>query len=69
MKLQEYLKIRRITFADAARELGIKPQYISRYVRLGIIPRPAMMEKIKTWSGNLVTAEDFYDRVSNDNND
>lgn len=60
MTLDEYLTQTRITTADFAAALGVKPETVRRYRGGERIPEPEYMAKIVTQTCGAVTANDFY---------
>lgn len=59
MHLKDYRKLRGITLAAVAGELGTTPSVISRYER-GRVPDPAMMRRLIGWSRGAVQPNDFF---------
>ena len=61
MKLKTYLKNKKITQEELAKELTTTQVQISRWSNGIRIPRPAEMVKIYRWSNGQVQPNDFYD--------
>lgn len=59
MKIDEYIKLRRITYIKAAEELKVDYSTLYRWINSGAMPRPAKLKKIREWSSGAVTANDF----------
>lgn len=60
MKLKKYMETNGITLETAASELGMAYENVRRYAAGLVIPRIESMQKIVKWSGEKVTANDFY---------
>lgn len=61
MHLKEFiLDTRKITYADAARELDVSKQCVLLWVHGKAIPRREEVQKIYEWSDGQVTPNDFY---------
>lgn len=59
MKFKTYLEKNKITEMQAAADLGCSQPAVNRYCH-DRIPKPAMIVKIKEWSGGKVTERDWY---------
>lgn len=60
MDIHTYLKTNKISYADAAKQIGVTPEAVSFWARGKRIPGRAEMRRIHNWSGGAVTANDFY---------
>lgn len=61
MTFEDHIKGRKLTVAEAARQLG-HPHDVVRKWCCGLrTPRPINQQKIKIWSGGQVTAEDWLE--------
>lgn len=64
MQLQEYLKIKGLSPAEFARQMGTNRSTVHRYLKLpgrsGRMPMPAQMRKITKLTKGKVRPEDFY---------
>lgn len=61
MKLRAYRERLKISFADAAAQIGISESQLSRIETGKSIPKPDTMARIVEWSGKTVQPGDFYD--------
>lgn len=60
MTLNEYMKTQKITMKSCAKELGVRPFTVSRWIKGVRIPRADALIKIAIWSKNAVMPTDFY---------
>lgn len=60
MTLKEYIQLRQITVAQCAKELGVEPFTIMRWISGTRIPRAKMFVKLAEWSNKAVMPTDFY---------
>lgn len=60
MTLSEYLKEAAIARADFARQIGVSPETVRRYIEGERIPDRERMAKIALATGCRVTANDFF---------
>jgi predicted transcriptional regulator len=60
MQLATYLERFDISKSAFAARIGVTQVAVSRYVSGQRIPRPRLMEKIKSETGGRVTANDFF---------
>lgn len=61
MTLNEWIRARSLSFATAARMLGLcNSRAVWRYAKGGAIPRPALMTMIYRATAGEVTPNDFY---------
>ena len=60
MKLNKFLKLKKISIADLARDLSLTHCTARLWVCGERIPRVENMRKIYEWSGGKVRPEDFY---------
>lgn len=62
MRFADYLELKGIEPAEAARQLGYPYRTVRNWIlRLRKQPRPDALAKIKAWSGGMITADDFID--------
>lgn len=59
MTIDQYIKLKQITYLQAARDLGTDYTTVYRWINKSSMPRPAMLKKIRLWSDGAVTANDF----------
>lgn len=59
MTINDYIKLKRMTYVKAAEELSVDYATVYRWIHSGSMPRPAMLKKIREWSNGAVTANDF----------
>lgn len=64
MKLVEYIKLRKIGVKECAKELGVYPFTISRWISGDRIPRKDTLIKIANWSNQCVMPTDFFSQSS-----
>lgn len=60
MKLDDYIKLRKIGVKECAKELGVYPFTISRWISGNRIPRKDTLIKIAKWSNQCVMPTDFF---------
>ncbi|MFG1226058.1 helix-turn-helix domain-containing protein [Xanthobacter wiegelii] len=61
MKLADYLKQKAETYASFGAKVGVSAFAIGKYARGERTPRPAVLRRIHTETGGIVTANDFGD--------
>lgn len=59
MTIDNYIKLKRMTYKKAAEELGVHYTTIYRWIEAGTMPEKPMLKKISEWSEGAVTANDF----------
>lgn len=59
MKIDQYIKLKQITYLQAAKDLSTDYTTVYRWIHKGSMPRPSMLKKIRLWSDGAVTANDF----------
>lgn len=62
MLLKDYIRQRRITIADAARELKEHHDTVRKWAHGLRVPRPPAQRKIREWSGGAVTPADWIEQ-------
>lgn len=67
MTLKEFLKIKKISIEDFAREMGLSYAAVRQYTNAGRVPKPKVMRLIINVTGGAVQPNDFF--ASNDNAD
>jgi hypothetical protein len=60
MTLAEYLAESSLNRSQFARQIGVSPETVRRYLDLGRVPAPRVMTKIMLATGCKVTANDFH---------
>lgn len=61
MTFDEWIRAEDITFAEAARRIGVANASVARrYARAGRVPRPRVLARIVQATAGLVTANDFF---------
>jgi len=60
MRLRQYLSDKDITIPAFAAQIEVSVQSVHRYVNGERLPRPEVMERIKSATGGLVEPNDFY---------
>jgi hypothetical protein len=60
MTLGEYLTSKRVAPAEFAKQIGVTREAALMWLSAARIPRPKMMERIKTATGGAVTPNDFH---------
>ena len=59
MTIDQYIKLKRMTYVEAAAELGVDYTTLYRWINSGSMPRTETLKKIREWSDGAVTANDF----------
>lgn len=65
MLLKEFLKIKKISIEDFAREMGLSYAAVRQYTNAGRVPKPKVMRQIINVTNGAVQPNDFF--ASNDN--
>lgn len=65
MTLKEFLKIKKISIEDFAREMGLSYAAVRQYTNAGRVPKPKVMRLIINVTGGAVQPNDFF--AVNDN--
>jgi len=59
MTIDQYIKLKRMTYVEAAAELGVDYTTLYRWINSCSMPRTETLKKIRDWSDGAVTANDF----------
>ena len=65
MTLKEYLAEKKITIADAAKQIGVCEATLNRYFAFQSFPSRRIQKKICGWSKGAVRASDFLEDYQN----
>ena len=60
MTLKEFLKIKKISIEDFAREMGLSYAAVRQYTNAGRVPKPKVMRLIINVTGGAVQPNDFF---------
>lgn len=60
MTLADYLKQSSLNRSQFARLIGVSPETVRRYIDLGRVPTPKVMNRIIEETGGKVTADAFF---------
>jgi hypothetical protein len=60
MKLQTYMRLRRLTANDVAGALKVTPHGVRRWLRRTRVPDEESLMALYIWSEGAVTPNDFY---------
>lgn len=64
MTLLEYISSNEISYGAFSKIIGVKPPTVRRYCLGERIPKPSVMERIKSATNGAVTPNDFYTEAS-----
>lgn len=60
MTLKDFLKLKKQSLEDFARELGLSYAAVRQYVNAGRVPTPKVMRRIVDITNGAVTPNDFF---------
>lgn len=65
MLLKEFLKIKKISIEDFAREMGLSYAAVRQYTNAGRVPKPKVMRQIINVTNGAVQPNDFFASTDN----